>query len=174
MHPTTDDMVDAWISCHNTTSAATQAMAIDSQHRLLLFGAAAAVRLLLFTLFPTLPDVLAGRVEVSTPVTSFKRRMSCHVYLNIPLPLLTPHSPRRPLPLHAQCLALRWRRLPPGASPTAALCPAVPSRRSPSCDLRLLHPHRPAERAFISPAGRHGLRLGHATVRFPAKGPEME
>ncbi|EMD89631.1 hypothetical protein COCC4DRAFT_36501 [Bipolaris maydis ATCC 48331] len=48
-------------------------MAIDSQHRLLLFAAAAAVRLLLFTLFPTLPDVLAGRVEVSTPVTSFKR-----------------------------------------------------------------------------------------------------
>ena len=49
-------------------------MAIDKQQKLLLFGAAAAVRLLLFTVFPALPDLLAGRVEVSTPVTSFKRR----------------------------------------------------------------------------------------------------
>jgi GPI-anchor transamidase subunit U len=38
-----------------------------------LFGAAAAVRLLLFTSFPSLPNLLTGRVEVSTPVTSFKR-----------------------------------------------------------------------------------------------------
>ncbi|KAI4713052.1 hypothetical protein J4E89_002030 [Alternaria sp. Ai002NY15] len=48
-------------------------MAIDTQHKMLLFAAAAAVRLLLFTVFPALPDLLAGRVEVSTPVTSFKR-----------------------------------------------------------------------------------------------------
>jgi phosphatidylinositol glycan class U len=47
-------------------------MAIDQQ-KALLFGAAAAVRLLLFTAFPSLPNLLAGRVEVSTPVTSFKR-----------------------------------------------------------------------------------------------------
>ncbi|KAF2110447.1 CDC91 cell division cycle 91-like protein [Lophiotrema nucula] len=47
-------------------------MAIDQQ-KALLFGAAAAVRLLLFTAFPSLPTLLAGRVEVSTPVTSFKR-----------------------------------------------------------------------------------------------------
>jgi phosphatidylinositol glycan class U len=40
---------------------------------LLLYGAAAAVRLLLPTVFPALPDLLSGRVEVSTPVTSFKR-----------------------------------------------------------------------------------------------------
>ncbi len=39
-----------------------------------LFGAAAAVRLLLFASFPGLPDLLTARVEVSTPVTSFKRR----------------------------------------------------------------------------------------------------
>ncbi|CAN9259943.1 unnamed protein product [Alternaria alternata] len=45
----------------------------NTQQKLLLFGAAAAVRLLLFTVFPALPDLLAGRVEVSTPVTSFKR-----------------------------------------------------------------------------------------------------
>jgi phosphatidylinositol glycan class U len=43
------------------------------QQKALLFGAAAAVRLLLFTAFPSLPNLLAGRVEVSTPVTSFKR-----------------------------------------------------------------------------------------------------
>ena len=38
-----------------------------------LFGAAAAIRLLLFSSFPGLPDLLTGRVEISTPVTSFKR-----------------------------------------------------------------------------------------------------
>lgn len=43
-----------------------------------LFVAAAVARLALFTLFPGLPDLLTGRVEVSTPVTSFKRCMiSC-------------------------------------------------------------------------------------------------
>lgn len=47
----------------------------NTQQKLLLSGAAAAVRLLLFTVFPALPDLLAGRVEVSTPVTSFKRCM---------------------------------------------------------------------------------------------------
>ncbi|KAI4670381.1 uncharacterized protein J4E79_000662 [Alternaria viburni] len=48
-------------------------MAIDTQHKMLLFAAAAAVRLVLFTVFPALPDLLAGRVEVSTPVNGFKR-----------------------------------------------------------------------------------------------------
>jgi len=38
-----------------------------------LFASAAAVRLLLFTSFPGLPDLLTARVEISTPVTSFKR-----------------------------------------------------------------------------------------------------
>ncbi|ORY03494.1 GPI transamidase subunit PIG-U [Clohesyomyces aquaticus] len=47
-------------------------MPIDQQ-KALLFGAAAAVRLLLFTAFPSLPNLLTGRVEISTPVTSFKR-----------------------------------------------------------------------------------------------------
>ncbi|KAF2705000.1 PIG-U-domain-containing protein [Pleomassaria siparia CBS 279.74] len=47
-------------------------MASEPQ-KALLFAAAAAVRLLLFTAFPSLPSLLAGRVEVSTPVTSFKR-----------------------------------------------------------------------------------------------------
>lgn len=38
-----------------------------------LYVAAAALRLLLFTAFPGLPDLLTGRVEISTPMTSFKR-----------------------------------------------------------------------------------------------------
>ncbi|OJJ59884.1 hypothetical protein ASPSYDRAFT_44278 [Aspergillus sydowii CBS 593.65] len=38
-----------------------------------VFGGALALRLLLLLLFPSLPDLLTGRVEVSTPVTSFKR-----------------------------------------------------------------------------------------------------
>ncbi|ERS96460.1 phosphatidylinositol glycan, class U [Sporothrix schenckii 1099-18] len=38
-----------------------------------LYAVAAAVRLALFTVFPGLPDLLTGRVEISTPVTSFKR-----------------------------------------------------------------------------------------------------
>ncbi|KAI1818218.1 GPI transamidase component-like protein [Poronia punctata] len=38
-----------------------------------LYAAAAVLRLALFTFFPALPDLLTSRVEVSTPVTSFKR-----------------------------------------------------------------------------------------------------
>jgi GPI-anchor transamidase subunit U len=47
-------------------------MSLD-RRKVALFGAAAAVRLLIFTSFPGLPDLLTGRVEISTPVTSFKR-----------------------------------------------------------------------------------------------------
>jgi hypothetical protein len=54
-------------------SLQTGPMAVDPQHKLLLFAAAAALRLLLFSLFPALPALLSGRVEVATPVTSFKR-----------------------------------------------------------------------------------------------------
>ena len=45
----------------------------------LLFTSAAALRLLLAITFPALPDLLTGRVEISTPVNSFKRCM-CSVY----------------------------------------------------------------------------------------------
>ncbi|POS78894.1 glycosylphosphatidylinositol transamidase-2 [Diaporthe helianthi] len=38
-----------------------------------LYLAAAVLRLVLFFAFPGLPELVAGRVEVSTPVTSFKR-----------------------------------------------------------------------------------------------------
>ena len=50
----------------------TSNMSID-RRKAMLFGAAAAVRLLLFTSFPGLPELLTARVEISTPVTSFKR-----------------------------------------------------------------------------------------------------
>ncbi|KAI1392927.1 PIG-U-domain-containing protein [Hypoxylon trugodes] len=38
-----------------------------------LYAAAALLRLILFAFFPGLPDLLTDRVEISTPVTSFKR-----------------------------------------------------------------------------------------------------
>lgn len=43
------------------------------QQKLVLFACAAAFRLLLTVAFPSLPDFLTDRVEISTPVTSFKR-----------------------------------------------------------------------------------------------------
>lgn len=46
-----------------------------------LFAAAVAVRLFLFVAFPSLPDLLTSRVEVSTPVSSFKR---CECSKSIP------------------------------------------------------------------------------------------
>ena len=48
------------------------------RQKVLLFATAAALRLSLYLGFPTLPDLLGGRVEISTPVTSFKR---CRIYL---------------------------------------------------------------------------------------------
>lgn len=47
-------------------------MEID-RRKAMVFGAAAALRLLLFTGFSNLPNLLGGRVEISTPVSSFKR-----------------------------------------------------------------------------------------------------
>ncbi|OJD19926.1 hypothetical protein AJ78_00120 [Emergomyces pasteurianus Ep9510] len=47
-------------------------MPVD-RRKICVFGGAVALRILLFSLFPTLPDLLTGRVEVSTPVSSFKR-----------------------------------------------------------------------------------------------------
>lgn len=38
-----------------------------------VYAGAALLRLALFVAFPALPDLLTGRVEVSTPMTSFKR-----------------------------------------------------------------------------------------------------
>lgn len=39
----------------------------------LVIIAAVLLRLFLFTAFPALPDLLTNRVEISTPVTSYKR-----------------------------------------------------------------------------------------------------
>ncbi|CAI7669260.1 hypothetical protein N7533_003204 [Penicillium manginii] len=47
-------------------------MAVD-RRMIGVFGVAFVLRLLLICLFPSLPDLLTGRVEVSTPVNSFKR-----------------------------------------------------------------------------------------------------
>ncbi|KAJ5175231.1 uncharacterized protein N7482_001108 [Penicillium canariense] len=47
-------------------------MAVD-RRKVAVFGAAFVLRLLLICFFPSLPDLLTGRVEVSTPVNSFKR-----------------------------------------------------------------------------------------------------
>jgi phosphatidylinositol glycan class U len=41
----------------------------------LLFSTAALLRLLLALTFPQLPDLLTARVEISTPVSSFKTCM---------------------------------------------------------------------------------------------------
>lgn len=45
----------------------------SNQQLLLLYGAAAALRLLLATALPGLPDFLSQRVEIATPVTGLKR-----------------------------------------------------------------------------------------------------
>ena len=46
------------------------------RNKLAIIGSAVALRLVLSYGFPDLPDLLTGRVEVSTPLTSFKRRES--------------------------------------------------------------------------------------------------
>lgn len=55
-------------------------MPVD-RRKAFVFGAALALRLALLVLFPSLPDLLTGRVEVSTPVNSFKRREFSWVWL---------------------------------------------------------------------------------------------
>jgi GPI-anchor transamidase subunit U len=48
-----------------------------------LYAAAAVLRLVLFTGFPGLSELLTGRVEISTPVTSFKRCKTLWVYSRV-------------------------------------------------------------------------------------------
>jgi len=47
----------------------------NNHPKTVLFSSAAALRILLAVAFPGLPDLLTGRVEISTPVNSFKRCM---------------------------------------------------------------------------------------------------
>lgn len=59
---------------HNPAMAATGgAQSSSTQHTALLFAGAIAVRFALAAALPGLPDFLSGRVEISTPVTGFKR-----------------------------------------------------------------------------------------------------
>ena len=69
--------VRAWV-CHEIAlwPDSFSAMLVD-RRKAAVFGAAFALRLLLCVLFPALPDLLTGRVEISTPITSFKRRECC-------------------------------------------------------------------------------------------------
>lgn len=109
-------------------------MSID-RRKTILFGAAAAVRLLLFTGFPGLPDLLTARVEISTPVTSFKR---CKYFAADPLDSkLILNSTGGTIPLQSQRLTLRWGCLPPGS-------PSPDPFRTPSKLLNLPNLHIPA------------------------------
>lgn len=56
---------------------------VTLQSKVGVFAGAALLRLVLFAAFPSLPDLLTGRVEISTPVTSFKR---CKAHWNPPGP----------------------------------------------------------------------------------------
>lgn len=71
-HPTAQSSISQAGSPANCEAEQQITMAID-RRKVLLFGAAAAIRLTFFYAFPSLPELLAGRVEISTPVTSYKR-----------------------------------------------------------------------------------------------------
>jgi phosphatidylinositol glycan class U len=49
-------------------------MPVD-RRKIALYVIAANLRLVVFLIFPGIPDLLTGQVEVSTPVSSFKRCM---------------------------------------------------------------------------------------------------
>ncbi|WPG97243.1 hypothetical protein R9X50_00001500 [Acrodontium crateriforme] len=53
--------------------ASTRASVYHEHPKAVLLGAAATLRILLALVFPQLPALLTGRVEISTPVNSFKR-----------------------------------------------------------------------------------------------------
>lgn len=46
---------------------------VDDSPSAILYYTGVAIRLALFKLAPTLPALLGSRVEISTPITSFKR-----------------------------------------------------------------------------------------------------
>jgi GPI-anchor transamidase subunit U len=49
-------------------------MPVD-RRKIALYVVAANLRLVVFLIFPAIPDLLTGQVEVSTPLNSFKRCM---------------------------------------------------------------------------------------------------
>lgn len=65
-------------SCPDHASDSSQTMdaltnVYHGHPKMVLFSTSAALRVLLALTFPRLPDLLTGRVEISTPVNSFKR-----------------------------------------------------------------------------------------------------
>lgn len=143
-----------------------------------LFLAAAALRLVLFFAFPGLPELVAGRVEVSTPVNSFKR---CKCYtpplesIHLGLRGADPrNSTRRPFPLQPQRIALRWRRLPPSTAAAAALLPPPEFRVLAGLHLPPLHSDRPPERQCVDDYRRVRGSWVVCAVYLSAEGQEVE
>jgi hypothetical protein len=150
-------------------------MMLDQHQPLLLYGAAAAVRLLLSTAFPSLPTLLAGRVEVSTPVSSFKRRMDPNdVHVFFVIAANTRCSARRPLSIYPQCVSVRRWCLPSSAPPTTAILAPPEPLVSPFHDESSLHIGGPAERLRASSDCGERPGFGHASVQVFEERLEME
>lgn len=71
----------------STVLALTAVTVAMDRRKAAVFGGALALRLFLFIAFPSLPDLLTGRVEVSTPINSFKRCQTDYSILILPFML---------------------------------------------------------------------------------------
>lgn len=80
-------------------------MAVD-RRKIVVFGAAFVLRLLLTCLFPSLPDLLTGRVEISTPINSFKRRTCLQIIDSAFRKLIPICSAGRLVLIHQKCVAI--------------------------------------------------------------------
>lgn len=142
-----------------------------------LYLAAAVLRLVLFFAFPGLPELVAGRVEVSTPVTSFKRCMAPlfrQVHLHSSGRADHRDSTRGPFPLQPQCFALRWWRLPPSAPAAARSIPPAELRLLARLYVSVIYSGRPPKRQFSNSHRQFwGGRLDPA-VYLSEEGQEME
>ena len=69
-----DTLIPALLPEHNAAMDVITKVYRDHP-KTVLFSSAAALRVLLAVTFPGLQELLAGRVEISTPVNSFKRCM---------------------------------------------------------------------------------------------------
>ena len=136
-------------------------MVID-RRKAILFTSAAVLRLIFFFAFPSLPDLLTGRVEISTPVTSFKRREHLLPFRSVPLmtdliqykkassftPTMflrtTAVSSTRQVPLPEQKISSFVKQLI-GSTAATALRPH-PSLPLSACNRPSLRPHRSALR----------------------------
>lgn len=66
---------------HDSALAMTVSKMPIDRRKAAIFAAAAVLRLAVFLVFPNIADLLTGQVEVSTPVSSFKRRTSSSILL---------------------------------------------------------------------------------------------